>query len=95
MQTVIKTQKPILVNRKLRGKYHMCLEFNLQIQEHQFQGAQIYGMPLSQRKTPGCNQGKEGKASSKKTLSLISCPQGSLSLVQNCLKNGICYCLGR
>lgn len=74
MQTVIKTQTPILVNRILRGKYHMCLEFHLQIQEHQFQGAQIYGMPLSQRKTPGCNQGKEGKASCKKTLFNILSP---------------------
>lgn len=52
----------------------MCLEFHLQIQEHQFQGAQIYGMPLSQRKTPGCNQGKEGKASCKKTLFNILSP---------------------
>lgn len=92
--TVIKTQTPILVNRILRGEYHMCLEFHLQIEEHCFQGAQIYGMPLSQRRAPGCNQGKEGKGSYKKTLTLISCPQGSLSSVQKCLKNEVCYCLG-
>lgn len=73
----------------------MCLELQLQIEVHRFQGDQIYGMPLSQRRAPGRNQGEEGTGSCKKTLTLISCPQGSLSLVQKCLKNEVCYCLGR
>lgn len=46
----------------------MCLELQLQIEVHRFQGAQIYGMPLSQRRAPGCNQGEEGAGSCKKLL---------------------------
>lgn len=46
--------------------------------------ALFYGMPLSQEGTPGCNQVEEGKASYRKTLTTISCPQDSLSSLQKC-----------
>lgn len=79
----LKHKTTIVVNRILRKKITSVLEFS---SSHKFRNINFKNQVLwhaLKPRTPGYNQGKGGKISHKQIPAITSCPQDSLSLIQN------------